>query len=88
MDYSLQGLTASSLGARGSAFLTGTGNWSSTAGWAAFVTAGTGVVISSITAPSVSGVNYLTGKYLTDPYQFLGSFTSIRLSTGTIQAFY
>lgn len=88
MDSSLQGLTASSLGAKGSAFLTGTGTWTSSQGWVAFRTAATGAVIASITAPTVSGVNYITGKTLIDPYEFLGSFSSVRLTTGAIQAFY
>lgn len=88
MDNSLQGLTASSLGQKGSAFLTGTGNWTSSTPWVAFRTAATGVVLASITAPTVSGVNYLTGKSLVDPYEFLGVFTSVRLTSGAIQAFY
>ncbi len=88
MDSSLQGLTASSLGQKGSAFLTGTGTWTSLTPWVAFRTAATGAVLASITAPTVSGVNYLSGRLLTDPYEFLGTFTSIRLTSGAIQAFY
>lgn len=88
MDNTLQGLTASSLGAKGSAFLTGTGNWTSAEGWVAFRSAATGVVLASITAPNISGVNYLVGKSLIDPYEFLGSFNAVRLTTGAIQAFY
>ena len=88
MDSSLQGIMLSSLGGGGSCFLTGTGTWTSTRPWIAFRTAATGIAIAAITAPSVSGVNYITGRTLNDPYEFLGSFTSIRLGTGAIQAFY
>lgn len=87
MDSSLIGLTSTSIGANGSAFLTGTGVWENSAGWQAFRTAATGVEISAITAPRVSGVDYLVGKTLTDPYEFLGHFTSITLAEGAIQAF-
>lgn len=89
MDNSLQGLMASSLGIS-SAMLTGTGSWSTTATrpWIAFRSIDVDVMVSGITAPNVSGVDYIVGKSLAAPVEFLGHFTQIQLATGAVQAFY
>jgi hypothetical protein len=89
MDNSLQGMFASSLGLS-SAILTGTGIWTTpaTKPWIAFRSIDVDVMVSGITAPNVSGVDYIVGKSLAAPVEFLGHFTQIQLATGAIQAFY
>ena len=89
MDNSLQGMFASSLGLS-SAILTGTGIWTTpaTKPWIAFRSIDTSVTVSGITAPSISGVNYLVGRSMAVPVEFLGQFTQIQLATGVVQAFY
>lgn len=90
MDLSTQGILASSVGFGGSALLTGTGIWTTpaTKPWIAFRSIDTAVMVSGITAPSVSGVNYLVGRSMAVPCEFLGTFTSLQLATGAVQAFY
>jgi hypothetical protein len=86
MRYSIQSATASSLGV-GSDFITGTGVFSNPNGWVAFRTVDADAVIAGITGhSSISGISYLVGKTLTN-YEFLGQFTTIRLTTGALQAF-
>lgn len=71
----------------GSQFLTGTGVFSNPDGWIGFRTVDADTVIAGITGhPSISGISYLVGKTLSD-YEFLGQFTTIRLTTGALQAF-
>ncbi len=90
MDSSTQGILASSIGFGGSALLTGTGVWSTSATkpWIAFRSIDASVMVSGITAPTVSGVNYIVGKTLLAPCEFLATFTSLQLATGAVQAFY
>lgn len=90
MDLSTQGILASSIGCGGSALLTGTGVWDTTAQrpWVAFRSIDVDVMVSGITAPSVSGISYIIGKNLTAPCEFLATFTSLQLATGSVQAFY
>lgn len=86
--YSLQTLSASAGGLLGSDFITGTGIFSRTQGWKAFRSVDVDTVIAGITGhSSIGGISYLEGKTLTPPYEFLGNFTSIRLTTGALQAF-
>jgi len=88
MSSSIQSLTASSLGAMGSVFITGTAAYNfSTKVPIAFRTVDTDTVIAGITGSAHSGISYLVGKTLTN-YEFLGPFTDIRLSAGALQAFY
>lgn len=87
MRYSIQSATASSMGA-GSDFISGTGVFSNPDGWVAFRTVDADVVIAGITgSSSINGLSYLVGKTLTPPYEFLGQFFTIRLTTGALQAF-
>lgn len=87
MRNSLQSTTASSIGI-GSTMITGTGVFSNPDYWVAFRTIDANVVIAGITGhPSVSGISYFEGKTLVPPYEFLGSFSSIRLTSGALQAF-
>lgn len=90
MDLSLQGLTASANGMNGSVMITGTSVYNSPAGkpWITFSTINANSMISGITAPSVSGVNYLNGLALIHPYKFYGAFSQIQLASGAVQAFY
>lgn len=86
MRYSIQSSSASSMGV-GSQFLTGTGVFNNPDGWIGFRTVDADTVIAGITGhPSISGISYLVGKTLSD-YEFLGQFTTIRLTTGALQAF-
>ena len=86
--YSLQHLNASAGGLLGSDFITGTGAFSRLQGWKAFRTVDANTVIADITGnASISGLSYLVGKTLTPPYEFLGQFSTIRLTTGALQAF-
>lgn len=80
---------ASSMGVS-SAILTGTGVWTTTAAkpWVAFRSVDVDVMVSGIIAPTVSGVDYIVGKSLANPVEFLGHFTQIQLATGAIQAYY
>lgn len=87
MGSSLQSLTLSSLGANGGAVLTGTGIFTNPNGWTAFKTIDADVVISGISAPNISGINYFVGKTLTNPFEFLGKVTSLQLYTGNVQVF-
>lgn len=88
MRNSLQSATLSSLGTLGSVMITGTEVFSNTAGWNAFRTVDADTIIAGITGhSSVGGISYLAGKTLTPPYEFLGNFTDIRLTTGALQAF-
>ncbi len=89
MDNSLQGMFASRLGLS-SAILTGTGIWTTpaTKPWIAFRSIDVAVTVSGITAPNVSGVNYIVGRSMAAPVEFLGQFTQIQLVTGAVQAFY
>lgn len=87
MRNSIQSLTLSSLGQNGSTFISGSGVFTKTNGWNAFRTVDANTVIAGITGhPSVVGISYLEGKTLSN-YEFLGNFTSIRLTTGALQAF-
>lgn len=87
MRSSIQSTTASSLGILGGQFITGSGIFTKTNGWNAFRTVDANTVIAGITGhPSVVGISYLEGKTLSN-YEFLGNFTSIRLTTGALQAF-
>ncbi len=86
--YSLQGLTISSLGLNGSTLITGSGVFSNPDGWVGFRTVDADTVIAGITGhASIDNINYLVGKTLTPPYEFLGTFSSVRLTTGALQAF-
>ncbi len=87
MGSSLQSLTLSSVGANGGAVLTGTGIFTNPNGWTAFRTIDTDVVVSGISAPNISGVDYYVGKTLTAPFEFLGKVTSLQLYTGAVQVF-
>jgi hypothetical protein len=76
------------MGQLGSTFITGTGVFSNSNGWAAFRTIDANTVISGVTGhSSIDNISYLVGKTLTPPYEFLGTFISIRLGTGALQAF-
>jgi len=87
MRYSIQSVTASSMGVA-SDFITGTSVFSNPDGWVAFRTVDANTVIADITGnASISGLSYLVGKTLTPPYEFLGQFSAIRLTTGALQAF-
>ena len=86
MKNSTQSTNIAALGLLGSTFITGTdpfnGNWN------AFRTVDSNVVIAGITGhSSINGLPYLEGKTLAPPYEFLGSFTDIRLTSGALQAF-
>jgi len=71
----------------GSTFISGTGVFSNPNGWVAFRTVDADTVIAGITGhASIDGISYLVGKTLTN-YEFLGQFTTIRLTTGALQAF-
>lgn len=86
MRNSIQSVTASSLGI-GSTMITGSGVFSNPDGWKAFRTIDADAVIAGITGhASIDGISYLVGKTLTN-YEFLGTFTDIRLTTGALQAF-
>lgn len=86
MRNSIQSTTASSMGA-GSTFISGTGVFSNPDGWTAFRTVDADTVIAGITGhASIDGISYLVGKTLVN-YEFLGTFTDIRLTTGALQAF-
>ena len=87
MRYSIQSATASSIGA-GSTFISGTGVFSNPDGWIGFRTVDADAVIAGITGhASIDGISYLVGKTISPPYEFLGQFTTIRLTTGALQAF-
>lgn len=71
----------------GSTFISGTGVFSNPDGWTAFRTVDADTVIAGITGhASIDGISYLVGKTLVN-YEFLGTFTDIRLTTGALQAF-
>lgn len=85
---SLQSLTLSSLGLNGSTIISGSGAFNSINGWKAFRTIDADTVIADISGhSSIEGISYLIDKSLTHPYEFLGVFTNIRLTTGALQAF-
>lgn len=76
------------MGQLGSTFITGTGVFSNSNGWVAFRTIDADTVISGVTGhSSIDNISYLVGKTLTPPYEFLGTFTNVRLTTGALQAF-
>ena len=86
MRNSIQSTTASSMGV-GSTIITGVSAFSNPDGWRAFRTIDADTVIAGITGhASIDNINYLVGKTLTN-YEFLGTFTNIRLTTGALQAF-
>lgn len=87
MGSSLQSLTLSTVGANGGAVLTGTGVFTNPNGWTAFRTIDVDAVISGISAPDISGINYYVGKTLTSPFEFLGKVTSLQLYTGVVQVY-
>ena len=71
----------------GSTIITGVSAFSNPDGWRAFRTIDADTVIAGITGhASIDNINYLVGKTLTN-YEFLGTFTNIRLTTGALQAF-
>lgn len=86
MRYSTQSTNLAALGLNGSTFITGTQEYSGN--WACFRTVDASTTIAGITGhSSISGISYFAGKSLTPPYEFLGQFTNIRLTTGALQAF-
>lgn len=86
MRNSIQSTTAASLGLLGSTFISGTSPFSGN--WNAFRTVDADTVIAGVTGhSSIDGLSYLVGKTLSPPYEFLGNFTTIRLTTGALQAF-
>ena len=88
MKYSTQSTNLSSMAAYGSTFITGTGTFTNTNQWSSFRTVDANTVIADISGhSSIDGLSYITGKTLTAPYEFLGAFSSIRLTTGALQAF-
>lgn len=87
MRNSIQSTTASSMGI-GSTMITGVSAFSNPDGWTAFRTIDADTVIAGITGhASIDGISYLVGKTLSPPYEFLGTFNNIRLTTGALQAF-
>lgn len=71
----------------GSTMITGTAEFSRSANWIGFRTVDANTVIAGITGSAHDGLSYIVGKTLTSPYEFVGPFEKIRLTTGALQAF-
>ncbi len=90
MDYSIQSTALSSLGMRGSLWLTGGQTVANTNGFIGFRSVDGTVILGGISGLNMSGVSYLAGRSLAHPCELLGPITNISLNTGSaaIQLFY
>jgi len=90
MDYSIQSTMLSSVGGRGSIFLTGGQTANNANGYVGFRSINGSVILGGITGANMSGVSYLANLTLAHPCEILGGITDISLTTGSaaIQLFY